>query len=148
MPFWFILLSLLLFVSRLYSLSHHPSPPLSPLSLFLTVSCEKNKVGYCFLSSLLYHVLAFMWLNKFLCCWLFFFFSLSLICNPLFLLVSLSFHFCPNLFSLFLSLYFFLLSLSPSLPGELSVSCQSLHQSSTGAEPGLSETPHLKDRDG
>lgn len=40
MPFWFILLSLLLFVSLLYSLSRHPSPP---LSLFPTVETKRIK---------------------------------------------------------------------------------------------------------
>lgn len=61
MPFWFILLSLLLFVSLLYSLPRHPSPPPSlPPSRCWS---KQNKVEHCFLS-LLYLVFAFMWINS------------------------------------------------------------------------------------
>ncbi len=98
-------LSLLLFVSLLYSLSCHPSPPLSPSRSHCCK--EKNKVE-CFL--ILSCIMYFMWLNNSLLfsCFSFLHLFLFSLCNPFLsffwsLIFSFLFHsslFLPLLFSL------------------------------------------------
>lgn len=114
----------LLFVSLLYSLSLHPSPPLSP---------TEEKV---FSHFQLYHVFAFMWLNKFSVVFLFLFpLFLFFLSFDLYLFISVPF--LPLSSSHYICLSFYLFSVP--LRCQLSVTPPEQHRG--GARPRWDRPP-------